>query len=51
MDRTQDSLTKPELQDALRKANQKMMMDFEDNFKYCPVYYFYDSNIVAIQNG
>lgn len=51
MDRTQDSLTKPELQDALRRANQKMIMDFEDNFKYCPVYYFYDSNIVAIQNG
>jgi hypothetical protein len=39
LDRTQDSLTKPELQDALKKANQKMMMDFEDNFKYCPVYY------------
>lgn len=51
LDRTQDSLTKPELQDALKKANQKMMMDFEDNFKYCPVYYFYDSNIVALQNG
>lgn len=51
MERTQDSLTKPELQDALKMANQKMMMDFEDNFKYCPVYYFYDSNIVAIQNG
>lgn len=49
--RTQDSLSKPELVDALRKFNQKMVMDFEDNFKYCPVYYFYDSNIVAIQNG
>lgn len=51
LDRTQDSLSKPELVDALRKFNQKMVMDFEDNFKYCPVYYFYDSNIVAIQNG
>jgi hypothetical protein len=51
LDRTQDSLTKPELMEALKKFNQKMIMDFEDNFKYCPVYYFYDSNIVAIQNG
>lgn len=51
LDRTQDNLTKPELESALKKATQKMKMDFEDNFKYCPVYYFYDSNIVAIQNG
>lgn len=51
LDRTQDNLTKPELETALKKATQKMKMDFEDNFKYCPVYYFYDSNIVAIQNG
>lgn len=49
--RTQDKLTKPELLQALKKANQKMIMDFEDNFKYCPVYYFFDSNIIAIQNG
>lgn len=51
VERTQDDLTKPELLLALNKANEKMIMDFEDNFKYCPVYYFYDSNIVAIQNG
>ncbi|MCC6186985.1 MAG: hypothetical protein IT256_07530 [Chitinophagaceae bacterium] len=51
LERTQDKLTKPELEMALQKATQKMILDFEDNFKYCPVYYFYDSNIVAIQNG
>jgi hypothetical protein len=51
LERTQDDLTKPELMTALNKANEKMILDFEDNFKYCPVYYFYDSNIVAIQNG
>jgi hypothetical protein len=51
IERTQDDLTKPELLMALNKANKKMIMDFEDNFKFCPVYYFYDSNIVAIQNG
>lgn len=50
-DRTKDDSTKRELVDALNKANKKMIMDFDDNFKYCPVYYFYDSNIVAIQNG
>ncbi|MDI9320645.1 MAG: hypothetical protein QM530_09255 [Phycisphaerales bacterium] len=51
LERTRDKLTKPELIEALKKANQKMVMDFDDNFKYCPVYYFYDSNIIAIQNG
>lgn len=51
LQRSQEDFTKAELISALTKANEKMILDFEDNFKYCPVYYFYDSNIVAIQNG
>jgi hypothetical protein len=30
--------------EAISAANMKMVEDFNDNFSYCPVYYFYDTS-------
>jgi len=35
----------------MKEANRLMILDFQDNFKFCPVYYFYDSNLHHITNG
>jgi hypothetical protein len=35
----------------MKIANERMVLDFEDNFSFCPVYYFVDSNLKYITNG
>lgn len=40
-----------ELVKDMKIANERMILDFEDNFSFCPVYYFYDSNLHYITNG
>lgn len=35
----------------MKIVNSKIIMDFEDNFTYCPVYYFYEANYKAIIAG
>lgn len=32
-------------------VRQKMMADFKDNFRYCPVYYYLDTNAARIKAG
>ncbi|PZF74693.1 hypothetical protein [Taibaiella soli] len=39
------------LQNASGNAAQVMMNDFTDNFKFCPVYYFADSNLNRLKDG
>ena len=34
--------------EAIATANMKMVQDFNENFSYCPVYYFYDTNRQAV---
>jgi len=33
------------------EATRRMIMDFTDNFDYCPIYYFYDTNAHKILAG
>lgn len=37
------------LEDAVKKVQHKMAMDFTDNFRFCPVYFFVDTNQAKIQ--
>lgn len=33
------------------EVSKRMVMDFSDNFDFCPVYYFYDSTAKQVQDG
>ncbi|MBS1774158.1 MAG: hypothetical protein JST82_14970 [Bacteroidetes bacterium] len=37
------------VKDESDSANKKMVQDFNDNFKFCPVYYYYDTNANLIR--
>lgn len=37
------------LEDAVKNVQRKMVMDFTDNFHYCPVYFFVDTNQAKIK--
>ena len=45
-----DTKAVAEVQKDAVAANAAMMGDFEANFKYCPVYYFFDNNLDQIKN-
>lgn len=46
-----DTNSLAKLQAASGRAAQVMINDFTDHFKFCPVYYFYDSNLTRLQQG
>lgn len=46
-----DTSSLSKLQVASGNAAQVMINDFTDHFKFCPVYYFYDSNLTRLRQG
>lgn len=35
----------------IKAANEAMVSDFKDHFRFCPVYFYFDTNSVAIMSG